>query len=279
MLNVTEMLLMVVGVACVGVAVVAKMEGSNQTSSASKNLLFGTIVCVISLFAGSINMVLAGVLGSQVKLNSLDTMVYNAIPACIILVPWVFWYSHPINWPNHPPDTDWSILCEVLNRRPVVLVLALASGVLALAYNTLQFGIVQELSATHVAFAGNFNKACMVPLSFLCGLETLPAGTVESLFNLPSGPLLLAASFGSILAFAAYNMVSKGGEKKNSDKEAILVPQALDHLATEPEGTVRGLVYDLKDVEYAKALSWDDEAEAGTATPSTSCCSLASVSY
>jgi hypothetical protein len=210
-LNLVEMALMVAGVACAAVAVVAKMEGSKATSASSKNLLFGVLVCVVSLLAGSVNLVLAGVLGTSVKLNSLDTTVYNAIPACIILAPLVPTYVHPINWPDHGPDTDWNILMEVWALQPSVVYLALGSGLLALGYNTLQFGIVQELSPAHVAFAGNFNKACMIPLSFLCGLESLPPGRVPHLFNLPAGPLMICASIGNIVAFACYNMISKGG--------------------------------------------------------------------
>jgi hypothetical protein len=210
-LNLVEMALMVAGVACAAVAVVAKMEGSSATSASSKSRLFGVLVCVVSLLAGSVNLVLAGVLGTSVKLNSLDTTVYNAIPACIILAPLVPTYVHPNNWPDHGPDTDWNILMEVWALRPFVVYLALFSGLLALAYNTLQFGIVQELSPAHVAFAGNFNTACMIPLSFLLGFESLPPGRVPHLFNLPAGPLMICASIGSIVAFACYNMISKVG--------------------------------------------------------------------
>ena len=158
-INFVELALMLMGVLCAAIAVVAKMEGSSKATTESKNLLFGVVVCMVSLIAGSLNLVLAGVLGSSVKLNSLDTTVYNAIPACIILAPIVLLYKHPINWAEHPPDTDLDILSEAWSAAPSVVYFALASGALALAYNTLQFGIVQEMSATHVAFAGNFNKA------------------------------------------------------------------------------------------------------------------------
>jgi hypothetical protein len=207
-LNLVEMSLMLAGVLFAALAVTAKMEGSSKATPASKNLLFGVIVCIVSLLAGSLNLVLAGVLGTNVKLNSLDTTVYNAIPACIILTPIVLYYEHPINWRGHKADTDMNILSEAWNKEPLVVYLALASGALALAYNTLQFGIVQDMSATHVAFAGNFNKACMVPLSFITGMESLPPGLLK--IDLPAGPVMIIASMGSILAFALYNMVSKG---------------------------------------------------------------------
>lgn len=207
-INLLELTLMLIGVVCAAVAVIAKMEGGNKHSAESKNLLFGVVVCIVSLLAGSMNLVLAGVLGTNVKLDSLETTVYNALPATLITIVIMFTYAHPINWDGHPPATDFTILMEAWAKAPTVVYLALASGALALAYNTLQFGIVQEMSATHVAFAGNFNKACMVPLSFMTGMESLPPGVVK--INLPAGPTMIIASLGSILAFAFYNMVSKG---------------------------------------------------------------------
>merc|ERR1712113_723506 len=90
----------------------------------------------------------------------------------------------------------------VLVKSPSTVGLAALSGALSLAYNTLQYGIVQCLSATHVAFAGNFNKALTIPLALLVGLEHLPAGKW--------GWIMLLACFGSIGAFAAYNVVSGG---------------------------------------------------------------------
>merc|ERR1712073_119918 len=101
-----------------------------------------------------------------------------------------------------------------LTKSPGVVVLAALSGALSLAYNTLQFGIVQCLSATHVAFAGNFNKALTIPLALLVGLEHLPPGKW--------GLIMLFACFGSIGAFAVYNAVSggAGGHGGHAAKEA-----------------------------------------------------------
>merc|ERR1712012_843519 len=193
---------MLLGVMCAAIAVMAKMHVKGDAGGESKNLVFGVIVCVISLFSGSINLALAGVLGTSIKLNSLDTTVYNAIPATLLLLGPIFLYQHPVNWPNHGPMTDWAIFNIVLSKSPGTIGLAALSGALSLAYNTLQFGIVQCLSATHVAFAGNFNKALTIPLALLVGLETLPEGKW--------GIIMLVACFGSIGAFAVYNAVSGG---------------------------------------------------------------------
>merc|ERR1712217_936454 len=180
----------------------AKMHVKGKAGGESKNLIFGVIVCVISLFSGSINLALAGVLGTSIKLNSLDTTVYNAIPATILLLGPIFLYPHPVNWPDHGAMTDYTIFKIVLSKSPFTVGLAALSGALSLAYNTLQYGIVQYLSATHVAFAGNFNKALTIPLALLVGLETLPPGKW--------GWIMLFACFGSIGAFAVYNAISGG---------------------------------------------------------------------
>merc|ERR1712060_963273 len=124
------------------------------------------------------------------------------IPATLLLLGPIFLYPHPVNWPNHGNMTDWSIFQIVLSKSPGTVGLAALSGALSLAYNTLQYGIVQYLSAAHVAFAGNFNKALTIPLALLVGLETLPPGKW--------GWIMLFACFGSIGAFAVYNMVSGG---------------------------------------------------------------------
>merc|ERR1719230_1832044 len=94
--------------------------------------------------------------------------------------------------------TDWEIVKEVLDYNRGVLVLAALSGVFALAFNLLKYGIVQRLSATHTAFAGNFNKAFTIILTMVVGLEPYPTDGW--------GWLMVAAYVGNIGAFTAYNI-------------------------------------------------------------------------
>merc|ERR1719192_1405898 len=127
--------------------------------------------------------------------------------------------------------TDWSIFNIVLEKSPGTVGLAALSGALSLAYNTLQYGIVQCLTATHVAFAGNFNKALTIPLALLVGLEHLPGGMW--------GWIMLGACFGSIGAFAAYNMVSGGagghGGKAEPSKREVDVEDEDGNSSSEDE--------------------------------------------
>merc|ERR1712217_337928 len=101
-----EIGLMLLGVVCAAIAVIAKSHvKGNETGEGQKTLSFGVVICVISLFSGAINLALAGVLGTTIKLNSLDTTVYNAIPATILLLGPIFLYPHPVNWPDYEPTT------------------------------------------------------------------------------------------------------------------------------------------------------------------------------
>lgn len=201
--KVIEVVLMICGVVCAAVVCYAEHQGDEASKGSS--YVFGCIVCLVSLLSGSMNLALAGMLGTTVHLNALDTTVYMSVPATIFLIGPVFLYSHPIKdqaWIDYMGDdtvTDWSVFEAVCKLSPTTIVLAVFSGALALAYNVLQYGIVQSLSAAHTAFAGNFNKAATIVLSILVGLETVPEGTW--------GIVMMLAVFGNISSFTAYNVV------------------------------------------------------------------------
>merc|ERR1712066_1102947 len=144
------------------------------------------------------NMALAGVLGTKMKLNPLDTTCYMALPAGLVLLVPALIVSHPMGkWPGFPEMTDWQVVAEVLTRKPLALLPVAFSGVLAFCYNILQYTLVHKLSAAYAAFAGNFNKAAPVALALALGLESLPAGSY--------GQLFLAAVIGNIAAFTIYS--------------------------------------------------------------------------
>jgi hypothetical protein len=195
-----ELGLMLLGIICAAVAVVAESHADARGHGESKTLIFGILVCVASLFSGAINLALAGVLGTTVSLNSLDTTVYMSVPAFLILSTPSLVYRHPVStWPGYGDMTDWEILMKVLELRPASVGLVAVSGVLALFYNVLQYGIVQRLSASYTAFTGNFNKAATIALGLMVGLESLPPGVW--------GLVMVLACIGNIGAFTAYNVV------------------------------------------------------------------------
>jgi len=203
-----EIAFMICGMLGAVVAVYAKAQSKavgSDSDDEKSGFIFGVIVCIISLFSGSMNLALAGVLGTSVHLNALDTTVYMSIPAVVILLPIVILWAHPIadkDWGRYMGSdtlTDAQIFKEVSTHSQMTIFLATFSGALALGYNVLQYGVVQSLSATHTAFAGNFNKFGLIFLSFIIGLETLPAGGW--------GFLMLAGIVSNICFFTAYNFV------------------------------------------------------------------------
>lgn len=188
--------LMLAGVGCAGLATYAKSGGPEDSAS----LTLGVTIAVASICSGAVNMVLAGILGTAMKLNPIDTTCYMALPAGLsLLLPSLF-VSHPMKgWPGFPSMTDWEVLQEVMSRNPSVLLPVLFSGVLAFIYNILQYSIVHKLSASYATFAGNFNKAATVALSLLLGLEALPDGNY--------GIMFIVAVAGNIAAFTLYSSI------------------------------------------------------------------------
>jgi len=142
-------------------------------------------------------MAMAGCLGEEVQLNPLDTTV--SIPVIMVLVGPICLISHPVPWQGVGNMTDWQIFIEVCILSPTTVVYACISGVLALAYNTLQFSIVQTLSATHATFAGNFNKVATIALGVIIGLEHILQGNW--------GIVMTSAVICNILCFTAYTVV------------------------------------------------------------------------
>lgn len=234
--KVLEVSLMVLGALMMCVSVWAKVQAEAEAEaskggrrleeaamSESSKTLVGVVYCLVSLFSGSVNLALAGILKTSVKMDALNAVVYNSIPAAIILLPFVFFVKHPIKgWFGVSEGYDVWVVGEVWENSKSTFMVAASSGLASLIYNVLAFSIVQYLSATHVAFAGNFNKAATVPLALLVGLDTLPQGIY--------GPIMVGAAIMNIIAFALYNVVTGGagghggggGGSKEKEKEKLV---------------------------------------------------------
>lgn len=206
-----EVGLMSLGVACAALAVVAKVAGRGHNSSSGQHVLLGSIICVCSLFSGSLTLVFASMIGTRLNLNPLDTTYYMSLPASIFLLIPVFFMPHTVGWPGLGLVTDWEIVKQVGVLKPALFGFALLSGLFALMYNILQWWIVQKLSATHTAFAGNFNKAATIVIALSFGMERLPSGGF--------GMMMVAAVVGNIIAFTAFTLVTLK-EKDDKDKKA-----------------------------------------------------------
>lgn len=218
-INYLELLFMFIGVACACVTVLC---GEKQ-GHIEENFWLGIFCAGGSLFTGAINMVLAGLLGSSLKMNPLDTTGYMCIPSSSLLLPVVFFMTHPIasSWDKAAfpaRATDWEVIDKVMELNPSSLYLVAAFGPIAFAYNFFQWKIIQSLSATHTAFAGNMNKAATIVLALCMGLESLPEGRL--------GVLKLAAISGNILAFTAFSLLKTLPNRQATRVAAVLQSQS-----------------------------------------------------
>jgi hypothetical protein len=253
--SLVELGLMLLGVLCAVIAVIAKMKSAGTLASESRNLVWGVTVCVISCFAGSTNLVLAGLMGTALKLNEFDTVIYTALPASALLLA-AMSIPHVVPWGEDGSTlTDWEILEEVWDSNQGVVYLAALSGVFALGFNLLKYGIVQRLSATHTAFAGNFNKAFTIVLTMLQGLEPWPSDGW--------GWLMVSAYMGNIAAFTGYNIAK------------LRLPPAREEIVTSPHDSEKEPLHSEStgdDLEAEKSSSQEDEWE-GTVAPDEGCLS------
>lgn len=206
-----EILLMCIGVTCAGVFTWAKMQakmanGGSEAEDGSSATIFilGVLVCIASLLCGSLNLALAGVLGTSVHLNPMDTVAYMAVPATVFLLPVILFMEKPVpgEWPKWlgvDHATDFDIMKAVMRTGSSTFWYGVLSGVFAFLYNVCQFTIVQTLSPSATAFGGNFNKAALIFLSLLTGLE--------SQVSYPWNAVIWTAIVGNILSFYLYSVI------------------------------------------------------------------------
>merc|ERR1712228_1018593 len=82
-------------------------------------LLLGVLVCIASLLCGSLNLALAGVMGTSVHLNPMDTVAYMAVPATVFLLPFIIFLQKPVpgEWSKvfgKSTATDWEIFTGLI---------------------------------------------------------------------------------------------------------------------------------------------------------------------
>ncbi|CAK8998648.1 Uncharacterized protein SCF082_LOCUS5724 [Durusdinium trenchii] len=193
----SDALLMSLGVA--GAAVTALAESEGNEPSQHGHLWLGVLMCCLGDLAAATTLILAAAFSSTLKppLTPLDTVFYTALPCALALLPASLYASHPINWPDSGTLTDWQVYQRVHQLSPGTIFLVIFSGVVSAGYNFIQYTVVQTLSATHAAFAGNFNKAATISLSMCLGLEILPSGRWSS--------VMILGICGNILAFTLWS--------------------------------------------------------------------------
>jgi len=198
-----EVILMCIGVICAFAFTMAKHQAAKGHSGSE--MFFGSVICVASLFCGSLNLALAGVLG-ETKLNVYDTVAYMAIPATIFLSPIILLVQKPV-----PPAwqqvfgkdmmTDFEVLTGTWGLNKMTIFWLFMSGVFSFAYNIIQFSIVHALSPSMTAFGGNFNKAALVFLTLLLPFLRVHQENPEWPWN----AVLWGAVILNIAAFSGYS--------------------------------------------------------------------------
>merc|ERR1712060_134811 len=204
--RVKEISLMVIGVVCAGVYTLARILGSARMGQSSNNMILGVVICIVSLFCGSLNLALAGVLG-ETKLNVYDTCAYMAVPATLFLLPIAMFVEKPVpgEWSKVfgvDMMTDFQILQGTWHINKTTMAWLFLSGVFSFVYNVLQFSIVHTLSPSATAFGGNFNKAALIFLTVL-----LPFLRVHKLPGPPYIQVIWGAVIVNIAAFSYYSFL------------------------------------------------------------------------
>lgn len=217
--NFLELFLMFTVVVCAVVFTWAQIQGSGASNASSQTL--GVVMCVLSLLCGSLNLVLAGVLG-ETKFNVYDTVAYMAIPATVFLLPFCFIKKQvPGQWPQVFGEemSDFEILVGVWQISPQTMIWLILSGLFSFVYNIIQFSIVHQLSPSATALGGNFNKAALIFMTLL-----LPF--LQTTKN--PGPPWIYIIWGSVIVNVAagfyYNYLQLQAKKEKSEKVATLIP-------------------------------------------------------
>ncbi|CAE7702903.1 unnamed protein product [Symbiodinium pilosum] len=207
--GVLDVSLMVGGVVCAAVSALA--ESANSENGPAPHLMLGVLMCSLGDIAAAMTLILASAFGNTLDppLNPLDTIFYMALPCALTLLPASLYASHPVDWPNFGVLTDWEVYQKVHVLNPGTIFLVIASGIVSAGYNFIQYTVVQTLSASHAAFAGNFNKAATISLSICLGLETLPGGKWKY--------IMLLGIVGNILAFTTWSYLQAKLKEKTQE--------------------------------------------------------------
>jgi len=205
--------MMLLGVICAMLVVVSKYAGKKKSLGygESGTDTLGLALCLCSLVFSSMELIVVVILGNGFQLNSIDSLLYMAIPVVALLLLPIYIIKHPVAYPGHNAATDFSVAVEVAHLSPGTVVLVMMSGIWALAYNLLLYNIVKGLSPYFASFAANFNKVAAIGLALLLGLETLPEGSLKY--------LMCVGVVGNMASFTAFSAWPKQPAEEDGEQE------------------------------------------------------------
>lgn len=205
--EILKLSVMAMGTVC-ACAVVHAKKASIQSSD---HMGIGIPICVCSIFAASMELVVVKFLGTSAKLNPVDAICYMALPCSAILMIASFSFAHTVTWPDRGPMCDWDVISEAYAASPGVFVLVFLSGAFALGLNVVMYSLAQSVSATFVCMTSNFNKVATICIALILGIEKLPAW--------PYSLVLLLAIAGNACSFGALGFMATAPTPKAEKSE------------------------------------------------------------
>ncbi|CAK0849078.1 unnamed protein product [Prorocentrum cordatum] len=177
--------MVLLGVICAALVVISKSAWKrtaaqiNDGGGGSDTL--GLCLCIGSLLFSSLELIVVVILGKGFKLNSIDTLIYMAIPIVVLLLLPIWLIKHSVSYPVHEMATNFSVLVEIAQLSPGTVELVILSGIWALGYNLLLYNIVRGLSPFFASFAANFKRWRPSPwsCSWVSGSLEATAGRLE----------------------------------------------------------------------------------------------------
>ncbi|CAK0869591.1 unnamed protein product [Prorocentrum cordatum] len=203
---------MLLGVICASLVVISKSaekKTAAEIEAGGGSDTLGLCLCICSLLFSSLELIVVVILGKGFKLNSIDSLLYMAIPIVVLLLLPSYLIKHPVSYPGQDMATDFSVLVQIAQLSPSTVVLVMLSGIWALGYNLLLYNIVGGLSPFFASFAANFNKVAAIALALLMGMESLPVGHWKYLMCL--------GVVGNMVAFTAYSLWPAQPKKELSE--------------------------------------------------------------
>ncbi|CAK0840599.1 unnamed protein product [Prorocentrum cordatum] len=140
--------MVLLGVICAALVVISKSARKKmaaQIEGGGSDTL-GLCLYIGSLPFLSLELIVVVILGKGFKLNSIDTLIYMAIPIVVLLLLPIYLIKHPVSYPGREMVTNFSVLVEIAQLSPGTVVLVMLSGIWALGYNFLLYNIVRDLS-------------------------------------------------------------------------------------------------------------------------------------
>merc|ERR1719343_285290 len=85
-------------------------QKSDGDVGSSSMLIPGVLCCVCSILASTANLLLVSFLGTDCKLNPIDSILYMSLPSALLLILPAYCIPHKVPWGHTTVLTDFEIL-------------------------------------------------------------------------------------------------------------------------------------------------------------------------